>query len=124
MNFDQYFRERSDMVARVLLETTIERPSSRDWRVFAAGVACVASAVAMQVWASHSLIDPGFFARTSAFLTFMLFAGIWLLSLAQGADVLIARFAATSRVSLAEKTLGQLLKVDGTIAHKLSNRQL
>jgi hypothetical protein len=123
MNFDQYFRERSDMVARVLLETSIEKSSSRDWRVFSAGVACVASAVVIHVWASHSLIDPGFFARTSTFLSFMLFAGIWLLSLAQGADVLVARVAATSRASLIEKTLGQLLKVDGTIAHKLSARQ-
>ena len=122
MNFDQYFRERSDMVARVLLETTTEKPSSRDWRVFSAGVACVASAATIHVWASHSLIDPGFFARMSTFLTFMLFAGIWLLSLAQGADVLISRFAAASRASLAEKTLGQLLKVDGTIAHKLVGR--
>lgn len=123
MNFDQYFRERSDMVARVLLETKVEKPSSRDWRVFSAGVACVAGAVSMQVWASHALIDPGFFARTSTFLTIVLFAGIWLLSIAQGADLLIARIAVTSRTSLTQNTLGQLLKVDGTIAHKLRDHQ-
>jgi hypothetical protein len=123
MNFDQYFRERSDMVARVLLETTIERPSSRDWGVFSAGAACVAGAVAMQVWASHALIDPGFFARTSTFLTVVLFAGIWLLSIAQGAALLITRVVVISRASLTQNTLSQLLKVDGTIAHKLRDRQ-
>ena len=122
MNFEQYFKERSDVVARVLLEISHESPSPRDWRRYLAGVACIGGAVAMQAWASHTLVDPGFFALTSTFLICVLVAGVWLLSIAQGADLLITRTAVISRASLAEKTLGQLLKVDGSIAHKLLAR--
>jgi hypothetical protein len=122
MNFDQYFKERSDIVGRVLLEISSESPSPRDWRRYLAGVACIGGAVVMHAWASHTLVDPGFFKLSSIFFTFVLAAGVWLLSIAQGADLLITRATVTSRALLAEKTLSQLLKVDGSIAHKLLAR--
>ena len=119
MNVDQYFSERSNLIARVLHE----HPFTRDWRTYAVGAACLIAALGTEIWAAHALMDPGFFARTSTFLTFVLGAGVWLLTVAFTADVLIARTAVPAREAVVGQTLNQLIKVDGSLAHKLLAQQ-
>lgn len=124
MNVDQYFRTRADLVARALAERQDDEVSERQWRFYAAGLLCISGSMAVMVWSATTFIDAGFFARTTAFLSLVLFAGIWLLTIAQLAHVLLARDAVRSRDSLREKTLSQLLKIDGSIAHKALQRPL
>lgn len=118
MNADQYLREHADLVSRVLLQ----QPFQRDWRVYLAGALCIVFAVALEVWAAKALIDPGYFARASTFAALLLTAGVWLLTSAMGTDVLIARTAIPSRNVLIERTLGQLIKSDVTLAQGLVQR--
>lgn len=120
MNVDQYFSTRAELIARVLQE----HPFSRDWRAYAVGGFCLVGAMAAEFWAVGAMTDPGFFARLSTFLVLLLAAGVWLLSAAFCADVLIARTAVPAREAVLEQTLSQLLKVDGSLAHKLIARQI
>ncbi len=119
MNFDQYFRDRGELVTRVLLEPRTARAFPADWRFFGAGVACLMAAPTIEIWASISQSDPGFFARTSTFLMFLLLAGLWLLSLGLASDFLLSRLAVSSHNAVKEKTLHHLLKIDASLAHKL-----
>lgn len=115
MNVDQYFKDRSELVARVLRE----RPFVRDWRVYSVGAVCLVGAMALQVWATYATVDPGFFARISTFLIALVVAGFGLLAWAFTADVFIARVAIPSRDAVVGQTLGQMVKIDGSIAHRL-----
>ncbi len=121
MDMDQYFRNRADLVC-ALFNSPGDGPFTRDWRFFLAGLSCIAAVIACQIWASTTQVDPGFFARISAFNLFGLAAGVWLLTAAQTAYVLVARCTIVSRDAVREKTLHQLLKVDGSLAHKLLPR--
>ena len=122
MDFDQYFKARSDLAAHVLLDATPTGPLIADWRFQSAGLACIAGSAAMQLWASVSLVDAGYFARTTTFLDFVLLAGVWLLSIALAGNIQVARTAISSRETTKEKTLRQLLIVDGALARRLADR--
>ena len=119
MNVDRYFSERSNLVSRVLRE----HPFARDWRVYAFGAMCLIGAVAVEVWAAHALTDAGFFARTSTFVLWLLGAGVCLICVASASDVLIARTAVPAREATIGQTLHQLIKVEASLAHKLTAQQ-
>lgn len=123
MDIDQYFKTRADLAGRALSECDADRLLAPDWRFFVAGLLCVATATIAVLWASVTQSDAGFFARTTTFLGFVLLAGIWLLTVAQVAHVSLARVVVTSRDTVREKTLTQLLKIDSSLAHKVLQRR-
>lgn len=119
MNFEQYFLNRTNLVRSILVETSDEPRPVTGWRSFVAGGVCVALAVGFQFWASTAQPDSGFFARTTTFLLTVAVGGLWLLSLSLLADYRLTRFALSNRDGLKEKTVRQLLRVDGLLARRL-----
>lgn len=118
MDVDNYFRIRAHLTRQVLSDGSEDKLLAADWRFYLAGLLCIAGAAAAVLWTSITQTDAGFFARTTLFLGFVLFAGVWLLTVAQAAHVSLARVAVRSRDAVRERTLAQLLKIDGGLAHK------
>jgi hypothetical protein len=122
MDFDQYLNARTDLTTRVLLDDAGARPFTTDWRLLAAGSACITAAIALQIWASVNQPDAGYFARTTTFSQFVLLTGLLLISMALGAAFLLARLLISSREATKQKTLRQLLMVDGALARTIATR--
>lgn len=118
MDFDQYFKTRTDLTARVLLDSSgVHLEVNR--LLLGAGSACIAIAIAVQLWASTTLSDAGYFARTTTFSQFVLLAGTWLLSATLTAAFLLARTSVVSREVTRQKTMRQLIVEDANLARTL-----
>jgi hypothetical protein len=122
MDIHQYFKDRGDLILRVLSESPGDKLVAPAWRFFVAGMLCLAAAPAAQLWAASAQTDAGFFARISTLLALVLLTGTWLLTSAIASHFFLARTTVLSRDSVREKVLLQLLKIDGSIAHKQLRR--
>jgi hypothetical protein len=123
MNFDEYFAKRNELTMRVLLDLPESVASRGDARFAAIGGACILAAAGIHVWASRSLVDPGYFSRTSTFLALMLFAGMGILITAQVAEFWLAHFRIRTRELLRERTVSRLITADRFIAQRLAGER-
>ena len=92
-----------------------------DSRFVGIGAMCLVAAAGLEVWASYWLIDPGYFARTSVFLEFVLLAGVCVLVTTSVTDAWLTRLRVKARETLRERTVARLISADRFIAHGLSN---
>lgn len=122
MNFDQYFAGRNELAMRILVEIPDVVAPRTDWRYVGLGGTCLAVAVGCQVWAALTLVDPGFFLRTSVFLQFLLLAGVCVLAVPPFADAGLARSQVRARETLKERTVANLLSADRAVASRLASR--
>lgn len=123
MDADLYFKMRADFVASTLRDGRADSLPVADRRFYVAGLLCVATAAIAVLWTSATQSDAGFFARTTTFQSFVLLAGLWLLTMAQAADVFMARVVVLSYDAVRESTLSQSLRIDGALANKMVQRR-
>lgn len=117
MDVDQYLRDRTDLISRVLLEPPCSKLLAPEWRFYAAGSTCLTLALAAEIWAALALVDPGYFARVTLFLIFVLIAGTLILAAQRLSDFLLARAIVRSRDAVKQNTLGRMLDIeDGLVA--------
>lgn len=122
MNFDNYFKLRADLALRILIEVPAAASPEGGWRFFSAGVACLAAAIAGQLAVAGLQSDTGYFLVVSAFLKLTLFSGLGLIMAALVSEYALARHSITARETVKQKTVAQLLELDGAVAVKLAER--
>lgn len=122
MNFDEYFSKRNELTIRVLTDVPDASAESPDARFAAIGASCLALAVALTVWASITLTDAGYFARTATFFEFLLLAGASILIATNLANAWVPRLRVKTREALKERTVVRLIDADRAIARKLAGR--
>ena len=122
MNFDEYFGNHNELALRVLVELPESGAASGDRHVALIGGGCIAAAAAMYVWALQALADPGYFARASTFLAYMLLAGTLILIASKFAESWLMQVRIRTRELVRERTVSRLITADRVVAQRLAER--